>query len=74
MLNLLPLLPFDGGHIAVNVVDRLRNTLRRRRELTAGSIAEVYARFAPVSYAFFAVIAVGSILVLVDNAVNPLRL
>jgi len=74
VLNLLPLLPFDGGHIAVNIVDRLRNGRRRRRRQERGSIAEVYARFAPVSYAVFAVIAVGSLLVLTSNIVNPLRL
>jgi len=74
VLNLLPLLPFDGGHIAVNVVDRLRNLLRARRQRQAGTITEVYSRFAPVSYAFFAVIAVGSLLVLTSNVVNPLRL
>lgn len=74
VLNLLPLLPFDGGHIAVNVVDRLRNRLRRRRQLSVGSISDVYARFAPVSYAVFAVIAVGSVLVLASNVAHPLRL
>jgi len=74
VLNLLPLLPFDGGHIAVNVVDRLRNRRRARRQQERGTISEVYTRFAPVSYAFFAVITVGSLLVLTSNIVNPLRL
>ena len=31
MFNLLPLLPFDGGHIAIALYEKIASTIRRRR-------------------------------------------
>ena len=31
LFNLLPLLPFDGGHIAIALYERIASTVRRRR-------------------------------------------
>ncbi len=40
-INLVPLLPFDGGHIAVAVFEKIRNMIRRSRGMVAA---------APVNY------------------------
>jgi membrane-associated protease RseP (regulator of RpoE activity) len=73
VLNLLPLLPFDGGHIAVSVADRVRGRVRSRRGLGQLGIAKMYTAWAPLSYALFAVVTVGSLLVLASNIANPVH-
>lgn len=51
MLNLLPMLPLDGGHIAIAVYERIRS--RRGRPYHAD-----VAKLTPVVYAFVLVLAV----------------
>ncbi len=36
VFNLLPLLPLDGGHIAVTIYEKIRNSIRKMRGLAAG--------------------------------------
>ena len=74
VVNLLPFLPFDGGHIAASVFDRVRGRLRNRRGLPSISLANSYERYAVLSYPVFAVIMLGSLLVLVNNITNPIHL
>ena len=74
VINLLPFLPFDGGHIAASAFDRIRGRVRRRRGLAAVSLSNSYEKYALASYPVFAVIVVGSLLVLVNNITNPIHL
>jgi membrane-associated protease RseP (regulator of RpoE activity) len=74
VINLLPLLPFDGGHIAVSVADRVRAMFRVRRGATVPGIAQMYTAWAPASYLLFAVVMVGSLLILASNIANPVHL
>jgi membrane-associated protease RseP (regulator of RpoE activity) len=73
VFNLLPLLPLDGGHIAVNLYEKVRATLRRLRGLPAGGPVD-YTKLLPLTYA--AVLVGGAIMVLTLTAdiVNPIRL
>jgi membrane-associated protease RseP (regulator of RpoE activity) len=73
VFNLLPLLPLDGGHIAVNVYEKVRDVLRRLRGLPAGGPVD-YNKLLPLTYA--AVLVGGAIMVLTITAdiVNPIRL
>ena len=73
VFNLLPLLPLDGGHIAVNVYEKLRDWARRLRGLPAGGPVD-YTKLLPLTYA--AVLVGGGIMLLTVTAdiVNPLRL
>jgi len=73
VFNLLPLLPLDGGHIAVNVYEKVRDVLRRLRGLPAGGPVD-YTKLLPLTYAF--VLVGGAIMVLTVTAdiVNPIRL
>jgi membrane-associated protease RseP (regulator of RpoE activity) len=73
VFNLLPLLPLDGGHIAVNVYEGMRNWVRRLRGLPAGGPVD-YTRLLPLTYA--AVLVGGALMLLTVTAdiVNPIRL
>ena len=41
IFNLLPVLPLDGGHIAVVFYEKIRDALRRLRGLAPGGPADV---------------------------------
>jgi RIP metalloprotease RseP len=64
MFNLIPLLPFDGGHMAVATYERIREMLARRRivsaPLQAGRYLADFTKLIPVTYAVVVlVVAVG---------------
>jgi membrane-associated protease RseP (regulator of RpoE activity) len=73
VFNLLPLLPLDGGHIAVNLYQWVRDRIRGLRGLAAGPPVD-YTKLLPVTYAF--VLCVGALMVLTVTAdiVNPITL
>jgi membrane-associated protease RseP (regulator of RpoE activity) len=73
MVNLLPLVPFDGGHIAVIGYEKARDTLRRLRGRAAGGPVD-YLKLAPATYAVLAVVGVYMVLVVAADVVNPIRL
>lgn len=71
--NLLPLLPMDGGHIAVVIYERVRAWLARLRGKPDPGPAD-YRRLIPVSVGVFALlVGVGLLLVMAD-IVNPVRI
>ncbi|MGH3872127.1 MAG: M50 family metallopeptidase [Pseudonocardiaceae bacterium] len=73
VFNLLPLLPLDGGHIAVNVYEATRNAVRRAFGRPNGPPVD-YNRLMPLTYAFTIVlIAVGALTITAD-IINPIRL
>ena len=73
VFNLLPLLPLDGGHIAVTWYERVRNWLRERRGKAAAAPVD-YTRLSTVTMAL--VLVGGAVLLLTVTAdiVNPIRL
>ncbi len=73
VFNLLPLLPLDGGHIAVNLYEKVRNWARQLRGLPAGGPVD-YTKLLPLTYV--AVLIGGSIMLLTITAdiVNPIRI
>ncbi len=73
LFNLVPLPPFDGGHIAVICYEKIRNGIRRLRGLAPKGAAD-YTRLMPVTYAMAAVLMVFGALVIVADVVNPIRL
>ena len=48
-INLLPLLPFDGGHIAVAVFEKIRNMIRSARGKVAAAPVN-YLKLMPATY------------------------
>lgn len=72
-VNLVPLLPFDGGHIAVAVFEKIRNTIRSARGLVDAAPVN-YLKLMPATYAVL-IVVVGYMLVTVAaDLVNPIRL
>jgi len=70
VLNLIPLLPFDGGHVAVACYERIRELQRRdgRRYLVDAK------RLMPVVYAVVTVLATVGLLAMVADITQPLQI
>ena len=73
VFNLLPLLPLDGGHIAVTWYEHVRNWLRNRRGKTAAAPVD-YTKLSSITMVL--VLVGGAVLLLTVTAdiVNPIRL
>ena len=73
VFNLVPLLPLDGGHVAVGVFDELRRRwYRARGKEDPGPINA--SRLVPITLAVVAVLAGMSLLLIYADIVNPIRL
>jgi len=73
LFNLLPLLPLDGGHMAIAVIDGLRRVRARRKGSPAPPEIDV-ERLMPLTMAVFAILAVLSLLLLAADIFNPINL
>lgn len=72
-INLVPLLPFDGGHIAVAVFEKLRNMFRAARGLLPAAPVN-YNKLMPATYVILAVVVGYMALTVTADLVNPIRL
>lgn len=72
LFNLIPLPPFDGGHIAIIFYEQLRNALRRLRGLAPKGAVD-YQVLLPVTYVIASLLMVFGGLVMVADVVNPIR-
>jgi membrane-associated protease RseP (regulator of RpoE activity) len=73
MFNLLPLLPLDGGHMAVAIADGIRNFWARRRGQPKPAPIDV-ERLTPITLVVFVFMAALSIILLAADIFNPIRL
>ena len=73
LLNLLPLLPLDGGHVAVVFYERLRAWLARLRGRPDPGLVNM-TKLVPVSLSVFAVLISFSLLLILADLVNPITL
>jgi len=64
VFNLLPLLPLDGGHVAVATYERIRSFGGRVHRVDA-------ARLLPVAYAFVAVLLMVGVVALLRDIFDP---
>jgi membrane-associated protease RseP (regulator of RpoE activity) len=71
--NLLPLLPLDGGHIAVIIYERIRAWLARLRGHPDPGLVDM-AKLLPVSFSLFLVIVVFSVVLILADVINPVNL
>jgi membrane-associated protease RseP (regulator of RpoE activity) len=71
--NLLPLLPMDGGHIAVIIYERIRAWLARLRGRPDPGLVDM-AKVLPVSFSLFMVIAFFSVALILADIVNPVNI
>ena len=72
-VNLVPLLPFDGGHIAVAVYEKLRNMFRAARGLMPAGPVD-YGKLMPATYVILVVVVGYMALTVTADLVNPIRL
>ena len=70
--NLVPLLPFDGGHIAVALYEKLRNMLRSARGLVPAGPVD-YGKLMPATYVILVLVIGFTVLTVTADVVNPIR-
>jgi membrane-associated protease RseP (regulator of RpoE activity) len=71
-INLIPLLPFDGGHIAIALFEKIRNMIRKTRGMVAAAPVN-YLKLMPATYLMLIVVVGYMALTVTADFVNPLR-
>jgi membrane-associated protease RseP (regulator of RpoE activity) len=72
-INLVPLLPFDGGHIAIAVFEKIRNMVRSARGKVAAAPVN-YLKLMPATYVVLVFVVGYMLLTVTADLVNPIRL
>ena len=73
VFNLLPLLPLDGGHIAVTWYERVRDWVRKLRGKAAGGPVD-YTKLSAVTMVIVLIGGAVTLLTVTADIVNPIRL
>jgi len=73
IFNLLPLLPLDGGHLAVVVFERVRAWIARLLRRPDPGLVDI-RRLIPLSVGVFALIVAFGLLLIAADILNPLSL
>ncbi|MFC4856387.1 M50 family metallopeptidase [Actinophytocola glycyrrhizae] len=73
VFNLLPLLPLDGGHIAVLFYEKIRDWLRKLRGKPAGGPVD-YTKLSAVTMVFIFIGGAVMLLTITADIVNPIRI
>lgn len=74
IFNLLPLMPLDGGHLAVLGFEQGRDRIRRFRGYRGPLQRVDLQKLMPVAFAVVAVFVVLSVLILSADIVNPIKI
>ncbi len=72
-MNLIPLLPLDGGHIAIALYERVRNKIRQVRGKVAAAPVN-YLKLMPVTYVVIIAMLGFTLLTVTADVVNPITL
>ncbi len=73
MFNLVPLLPLDGGHMAITIYEKIRDTVRRTLGKTKGAPID-YTKLLPLTYVVLLLGGGVTLLTVVADIVNPIDL
>lgn len=73
LFNLLPILPLDGGHMAVAVADEIRALFARLRRKPRPAAIDVQV-LTPITAVVFVVLAALTVLLLIADIFNPITL
>ena len=73
IFNLLPILPLDGGHMAVAIADEIRALYARMRGRVRPAAIDVTV-LTPVTMVVFVILACLTLLLLVADVINPVTL
>ena len=73
VFNMLPLLPLDGGHVAMILWERIRAWFARLRKRPDPGLVDI-AKVLPVMFSVFMVIVFLSLVLVAADIVNPLNI
>ena len=73
LFNLLPILPLDGGHMAVAIADEFRAFIARLRGRARPAAIDV-TLLTPITMVVFVILAALTVLLLIADIVNPVVL
>ena len=73
IFNLIPILPLDGGHMAIAIVDGVRRTTARRRGRPEPEPVDV-ERLTPITFVVVALLIFLTLLLLLADIFNPINL
>ena len=73
VFNLLPILPLDGGHMAVAIADEIRALFARLRRKPRPAAIDVQV-LTPITAVVFVILAALSVLLLIADIFNPISL
>lgn len=73
LFNLIPLPPFDGGHIAVVIYEKIRDFFRKIQSKAPAGPAD-YTKLMPVTYVIAAALMSIAAVIIVADFVNPIKL
>jgi membrane-associated protease RseP (regulator of RpoE activity) len=73
VFNLLPLLPMDGGHVAVVIWERIRAWFARLRRRPDPGMVD-YSKLVPLSFSIFLVLVVFGMMLILADIVNPVSI
>ena len=73
LFNLLPILPLDGGHMAVAIADEVRAVFARIRKRPRPAAIDVTV-LTPITMVVFVILASLTLLLLVADVINPVTL
>src|SRR5699024_886499 len=71
LFNLIPLPPFDGGHIAVVIYEKIRDFFRKIQSKAPAGPAD-YTKLMPVTYVIAAALMSVAAVIIVADFVNPI--
>jgi membrane-associated protease RseP (regulator of RpoE activity) len=71
--NMLPLLPLDGGHVAVVAWERIRAWFARLRKRPDPGLVDM-AKLLPASFSIFVILMVFGVLLILADIVNPVNI
>jgi membrane-associated protease RseP (regulator of RpoE activity) len=72
LFNMLPLLPLDGGHIALIIYERIRAFFARLRGRPDPGLVNL-AKFLPVSFSLFIILVFFGLTLILADIVNPVK-
>jgi membrane-associated protease RseP (regulator of RpoE activity) len=71
--NLLPLLPLDGGHIAVVIYEAIRSRWARLRHRPDPGLVDM-TKLVPLSMGVFAILVFFGLVLILADLVNPVKI
>jgi len=73
VFNLVPLLPLDGGHMAITIYEKIRDSIRRAMGKAKGAPID-YTKLLPLTYVVLLLGGGVTLLTVIADVVNPIQL